>query len=58
MLFSLPSLLFAAAGLASTAAAASLQQVTNFGNNPSGAQMFIYVRSLFPSPVLPPRFLP
>jgi len=31
------------AGLAPPAAAASLVQVTNFGNNPGGAQMYIYV---------------
>ncbi|KAK2060349.1 PHB depolymerase family esterase [Colletotrichum caudatum] len=33
----------AAAGLASLASAASLQQVTSFGANPSGAKMYIYV---------------
>lgn len=43
MFFSLPSILLAVAGLASSAAAASLQQVSNYGTNPSGAQMFIYV---------------
>ncbi|GJC84911.1 putative acetylxylan esterase A [Colletotrichum liriopes] len=40
-----PSTLFAAAvaGLSSLASAASLQQVTSFGANPSGAKMYIYV---------------
>ncbi|TID06137.1 putative acetylxylan esterase A [Colletotrichum higginsianum] len=33
----------AAAGLGSLASAASLQQVTSFGANPSGAKMYIYV---------------
>jgi acetylxylan esterase len=28
---------------ATTVLAASLQQVTNFGNNPTGTQMYIYV---------------
>ena len=34
---------FAYIHLAPAAAAASLVQVTNFGNNPSGLQMYIYV---------------
>ncbi|OLN81069.1 putative acetylxylan esterase A 3 [Colletotrichum chlorophyti] len=35
--------ILSALGLAGAAAAASLQQVTNFGSNPSGAKMYIYV---------------
>ncbi|KAH8147812.1 uncharacterized protein LAJ45_08278 [Morchella importuna] len=43
MFFSASSIFLAAASLVSTVAAASLQQVTNFGNSPSGAQMYIYI---------------
>lgn len=43
MFFSVPAFVLAAASIVSTAAAASLQQVTNFGTNPSGAEMYIYV---------------
>jgi hypothetical protein len=32
-----------AASLAASGLCASLQQVSNFGNNPSGIQMYIYV---------------
>ncbi|GKT88878.1 PHB depolymerase family esterase [Colletotrichum tofieldiae] len=37
------SAVLSALGLAASAAAASLQQVTNFGSNPSNVKMFIYV---------------
>ncbi|KAK1590370.1 PHB depolymerase family esterase [Colletotrichum navitas] len=37
------STILSAIGLAVCAGAASLQQVTNFGSNPSGAKMYIYV---------------
>ncbi|KAK1998775.1 PHB depolymerase family esterase [Colletotrichum falcatum] len=39
----LSTILSAAVGLAVSAGAASLQQVTSFGSNPSGAKMYIYV---------------
>ncbi|TDZ20014.1 putative acetylxylan esterase A [Colletotrichum orbiculare MAFF 240422] len=37
------SSIFSALGLAGAAASASLQQVTDFGSNPSGVKMYIYV---------------
>ncbi|KAK2035895.1 PHB depolymerase family esterase [Colletotrichum somersetense] len=37
------SVIVSALGLAASAAAASLQQVTNFGSNPTNTKMFIYV---------------
>ncbi|GKT85957.1 PHB depolymerase family esterase [Colletotrichum tofieldiae] len=37
------STILSAIGLAVSASAASLQQVTNFGSNPSGVKMYIYV---------------